>query len=232
MFLTALALAFVGVLGTGIGLLASLIPSDLVAKRDHHQRIAKLWLVLNLEVARIRGSCMRYISLTEVAIDTMKQDPKGQFPVHALSRLTSGAGQAALSNGDFVAQTPDQIVIHLSRIYSQLDLVNALIDGYTIFTQTSRSLMNFGNSVLGYYETLNKGCSDILTELQPFQEEMEGQLKENNDEVARQQKRIQIAKWVSGVTFGIVFALVIIFFLLQVASPAQPLPTPTPTSTP
>ncbi len=36
-------IALVGVIGTGVGIVASLIPMELIGQRDSYQRLAKTW---------------------------------------------------------------------------------------------------------------------------------------------------------------------------------------------
>lgn len=231
MFQQEFALALVGVVGTGVGVIASLIPTEIVAKRDHHDRVAKMCNILSLEAARIDVWCQEYIRITHEVMEAVKQNSDYAPGLHTFSRMPFVAGQAALSNSDFVAQIPNQTVTPLSRAYSQLDLLNALIDSYSLFVQTSRSLSNFRLSVIGYYEHLNRLCSSILTEFQPLREEINKHLKENGKEAVRQHKRIQACRWIGAGLLLLAVVCLIVFLLLSVAAPAQPLPSPTPTPT-
>jgi site-specific recombinase len=231
MFQQAFALALIGVVGTGVGVIASLILTEFVAQRDFHDRIAKMCNILSLEAARIQSWCQEYNNITRDTTEKSKQDPN-YFPhLHTFSRLPFVAGQAALSNGDFVAQIPKQTVAQLSRAYAELDILNALIDGYSLFTQTSRELLNFRSSVIGYYESLSTLCSTILAEFQPLQREIINQLAAHGNEAVRQHKRIQVCKLIGGCLLVLAVVSLVVFLILSAISPAQPIPTPMPTPT-
>ncbi|HYU73102.1 MAG TPA: hypothetical protein VEL31_10530 [Ktedonobacteraceae bacterium] len=98
-------IALVGVIGTGVGIVASLIPMELIGQRDSYQRLAKTWRLLLSEAQRIEHFCTDLAQSLEHAITMMST---GQaMPKKYMSRISLGGLQVILlSNSEFISQAP------------------------------------------------------------------------------------------------------------------------------
>jgi hypothetical protein len=124
MFQQAFALALVGVIGTGIGVIASLLPIELLGKRDLHERVAKIWRLLDLEIARLIATCQEFqgvLGRTKKALSELCGSDTKVLLI-GMAHLPSLARQVAMSSGDLVAQTPDNLLLELNDAYNALDL--------------------------------------------------------------------------------------------------------------
>lgn len=237
-----LALALVGVIGTGIGVIAALLPIELLGKRDLHERVAKIWRLLDLEIARLVAKCQEFhgvLGRTEKALSELSGSDTS-VPLIGMAHLPSHARQVAVSSGDFVAQAPDDLLLELNDAYDSLDLTNAQMDRYLSYSSVATGLVFFNNdaglellraNIAVHYESLENASATLLSRLLPLQEKISDQEKVH-DAKAKRLSRMISALWMSAVLiFLVAFILMIIFFFLQAAPSPQPLATPTPTST-
>jgi len=222
MFQQEFALALVGVIGTGVGVVASLIPVELLGKRDLHERVAKMWRLLDREIAHLLTECQEAQPVITESLQNLPAfDPSRPITeavdvlLMGVSHLSSQAWQTVKSNGDFVDKAPEYVFHELSLVYGAVGLTNAEMDRYSLYISTSRDNSFYTANVEGHYKSLEKCFSGLFPKLQPIQQKV------------REQGKIHSAKakrltWVIlglGLLAGIIFLGAIILFAILATRP-------------
>jgi len=137
-YLLAFLTALVGVVGTGIGVLAAFVPTELIGKRDYYERITKFWSLLQFEVAQIIIYCPKFHDLPTV-------DKESKIDT-TLSPISLAAWQAALANSEFIGAVDPVPIRNLAACYVLLERLNAAVENYKLFCATANvnELPNFG----------------------------------------------------------------------------------------
>ncbi len=203
--------ALIGMIGAGAGILASLIPLELNGKRDHYERLAKIWGLLDFDTKRIDDLCQNHWKETLEALQHVETD--NVIPLHTFVRIPSTAWQVAVTNGDFMAQVPQGILNKLTEGYLAVDTLNESVDHYARFTSTSRALSNFSETVVTFYKVINQNCSAITTHFQALKQQIADEEKVNANKAKSRQKRIEVYKWIGTVLFGIVIIVLIVLVI-------------------
>src|SRR5260221_13753271 len=100
--------ALVGVVGTVVGIYASLHTVELIGKRDYYQRLVKLWKLLDFERnAIVKQSKDKADHLSEAESPT---------PM-IISSFSTVAWQAIRANGELIADTPQELLNRLIGSY-------------------------------------------------------------------------------------------------------------------
>lgn len=218
MFQQAFALALVGVIGTGVGVIASLIPIELVAKRDLHERVAKKWRLLDYEITFLLDTSEVYQhSLSEARKTQLKEDT-WNFPKISASHRPTLAWQAAISDGDFIEQAPDDLLVKLGTMYSNVDIANVRVDQYNQFiTQIPDLMIALRESTAvrylysEHYKVLANCFKKLLPTLTSVQPMVSEQAKIHAAKAKRLSKRIQVAGWAAVTIFLVSVVLFAIF---------------------
>ncbi len=105
-------IALVGVIGTGVGIVASLIPMELIGQRDSYQRAVKTWQLLRSEAERIEQFCTELARSLEDTVKIMSTQQTLQKKY--LNRISLEGLQAVLlSNSEFISQAPPALLSKL-----------------------------------------------------------------------------------------------------------------------
>lgn len=221
-----LALALVGVIGTGIGVIAALLPIELLGKRDLHERVAKMWRLLDLEIARLVTTCQNFqgaLGRTKKALSELSGSDTKVLLI-GMAHLPSQARQVAMSSGDFGAQTPDNLLLELNDAYDALDLTNAQMDRYIAYSSVAISFESSASegaldllrtNIAVHYESLENASATLLSRLLPLQEKISDQEKIHTDKAKRFSRMIS-ALWMLA---GFIFLGSVIWFMILATQP-------------
>src|SRR6266704_2312318 len=142
-YMSADALTFIGFLlalvGVAIGVLISLLPTELTRKRDDYQNIANIWSIVQYDLLRIREFCLNESETIEERIKVGLME-KADHPEEAamlqpvkVGRIVTTAWQIVASNGDFITATNAREIDRLAEIYAYIKMTNEEIDRYIAF---------------------------------------------------------------------------------------------------
>ncbi len=198
--------SLVGVIGTGVGVVASHIPTELTNKRDFYQRLTSIWKLLDFESKAITNSCTVHNNL-----------PTGPNPtIGVLPIITTTAWQVTVSSGEFIAEVPEDIIEKLGAAYSAIGTTNMMIHQYTLFVSTSSALSNYGDRISGYYATLKKMSLTTMPLFQDLQQQFAHQIKINEEKTNNAQRLIDRLKnfgatvFIGTLVVSIILAVVLI----------------------
>ena len=201
--------ALVGVIGTGIGILASLIPIELIGKRDYYQRLVKMWRLLDFE----QKALVKYF---ENPANHLVEAPEPRPMMIAF--LPATAWQTVRSNGEFITDAPANLLHTLNSSYEMVDRLNATINQYTIFSATSSigAVPNFPDRVRGLHTIINTQYSVLAIQFQNLEGQIAQQINILEGKTHSAQKWIDILKWFAWIVFGGVVIVSIFLVLLLI----------------
>ncbi len=198
-FLTAL----VGIVGTGIGVLAAFVPTELLGKRDHYDRLAKIWGLLEFEIGQIITYSGKFDDLSTA----------GNPPIDpTLSPLSLAAWQATLSNGEFIGAADPLLLHNLAASYVLLEGLNAAVANYKLFCATTNIalLPNFGERVRELHKGLQREATIIKAEFEDQQSHLPRQIQQWEKQTKRQQRLITSLSIFALIFFSIIIAVCIL----------------------
>jgi len=201
--------ALVGVIGTGVGILASLIPIELTSKRDYYQRLVKMWRLLDFE----REALLKHY---ENPANHLAEAPEPRPMMIAF--LPTTAWQTVRSSGEFLTEAPSDLLTTLNASYEMVDRLNATINHYTIFSATTNiaTLPNFPDRVRGFHTIINTQYSVLAMQFRNLEEQIAQEIKILAGKAQAAQKWVDVLKWFAGVVFGCVLIASIVLVLLLV----------------
>jgi hypothetical protein len=161
-YLLAFLTAIIGVLGTGIGVLAAFVPTELIGKRDYFERLAKFWALLQFEVERIIIYSDKFHDLStgnNPQIDT------------TLSPISLAAWNAAYANSEFIVAADPVLIRNIAASYVLLERLNAAVENYKLFcaTATMATIPNFGERVRGLHQEMQYEADIVRAEFESCQ---------------------------------------------------------------
>jgi len=201
--------ALVGIIGTGVGILASLIPIELTGKRDFYQRLVKMWRLLDFEQKAL-------VKHFENPANHLAEAPEPRPMM--IPFLPATAWQTVRSNGEFITDTPANLLHTLSASYEMVDRLNATINQYTIFSATTNiaAVPNFSDRVRGFHTIINTQYSVLALQFQNLEGQIAQQIKTFEEKTRSAQKWIDFLKWFAWIVFGGVLIASVVLVLLFV----------------
>ncbi len=124
--------ALIGMIGAGAGILASLIPLELTGNRDHYERLAKIWGLLDFDtkwqVAVTNGDFMAQVpqgilnKLTEgyLAVDTLNESVDHYARFTSTSRALSNFSETVVTFYKVINQNCSAITTHFQALKQQI----------------------------------------------------------------------------------------------------------------
>jgi len=200
--------ALVGVIGTGVGILASLIPIELTGKRDYYQRLVKMWRLLDFERRALVKHC-------DDPANHLAEAPEPR-PI-MISSLPLTAWQTVRSNGEFIAAAPPELLNALYVSYEMVDRLNATINHYTIFSATTNVaiLPNYADRIRYFHTIINSQYSTLSMHFRDFEAQIAQQIKMLEKKADSAHKWIDRLKWIVGFVFaGVIIASIFLALLL------------------
>lgn len=122
-YLLAFLAALFGVIGTGVGVFAAFVPTELIAKRDYYERLMKFWSLLQFEREQIIIQSGKFHDLS---VDSFAKIDA------TLSPISLAAWHAALSNSEFIGGADPDVITNLAASYVLLERLNAAVDNYKL----------------------------------------------------------------------------------------------------
>ncbi len=182
-YLLAFLAAIIGVLGTGIGVLAAFVPTELIGKRDYYERLAKFWVLLQFEVERIIIYSGKFHDLSTESnpqIDT------------TLSPISSAAWNAAYANTEFIGAADPVLIRNVAASYVLLEGLNAAVENYKLFcaTTTIAPLPNLGERVRGLHQEMQRESDSVRAEFESCQSDIPRQIQHYEEKTKRKQQLI------------------------------------------
>jgi len=136
-------------MGVGVGVAASLIPTELSSKRDYYQRLTRIWQLLAFEINSIIAQC-----------DSYDNHPEDQWAkVSELPSLPSIAWQVAMTNG--VDAEPETLQ-ELGIAYATLERLNATISCYTEFSGRGMLQGGYPGGCQSYNREFKEQCYNTV----------------------------------------------------------------------
>jgi hypothetical protein len=197
--------ALIGVVGTGIGVIAALIPTILTGKRDYFQRLVNLWNLLYAEAKTIPIQCMDRKENTPASNTTQSMVPLEN--VAAISPLSLTAWHAVSANAEFVASLTEKQVQQIYRAYVLAETLNASINFYALYTSTA-AMMNhsFPNTdlerVKEAFTRILKQDEEVIQAFSNLQDPLTKQIAGCQRSAERYERWMILLSWISGVIFG------------------------------
>lgn len=182
-YLLALLTAIIGVLGTGVGVLAAFVPSELIGKRDYYERLAKFWALLQFEVERVIIYSDKFHDLStenNPQIDT------------TLSPISQAAWDAAYANSEFIGAADLVLLRNVAACYVLLERLNAAVENYKLFcaTTTIATLPNFGERVRGLHQEMQREADIVKAEFESCQASIPRQVQHYGKKTKSKQRLI------------------------------------------
>lgn len=187
--LITFTVGLIGIIGVGIGVIASLLPIELTGKRDYYQRLAKIWQLIKFEAKNIQDICDGNINVPD------KNDTFLMFYV----QMPTTSWQVAIASGDFIAAVPQDILSKLSLAYMSVSRVNTIISYYSPFTPNVFS--NHLEVIKAFYFNIKLECSTTTSIFQELQEQIISQISLYEKKMNSKQIQIEILKWVGIIMF-------------------------------
>lgn len=186
--------ALVGVFGTGIGILASLYPVELTGKRDYYQRLVKMWRLLDFERnAIVRQSEDRADHLSEA---------ESPIPM-IISSFPFTAWQTVRSNGEFIADTPQELLNSLNASYGMLERLNITLTNYSTFYVSANTATSsqISDRIRDYHITISQQRLNLALQFRELEGKIALQIEMCKKELKRKQREIDVFSWGSRVFF-------------------------------
>ena len=201
--------ALVGVIGTGIGIMASLIPIELTGKRDYYQSLVKMWRLLDFEQKAL-------VKHFENPANHLAEAPEPR-PI-MIAFLPATAWQTVRSNGEFITDAPANLLHTFNASYEMVDRLNAAINQYTIFSATTNiaTMPNFPDRVRGFHTIINTQYSVLAIQFHNLEGQIAQQIKILEGKTRIAQKWIDGLKWFAWVVFGSVLIASVVLVLIFV----------------
>jgi hypothetical protein len=202
-------IALVGIIGTGIGILASLIPIELAGKRDYHQRLIKVWKLLDFERNALISQC-------ENPADYLPEAPAPRPMI--VASLPSSAWQSVRSNGELISDAPQELLNSLNIAYEMVARLNVTLDHYSIWASTPNAdqLEIFHDRTRYYHRIINSQRTTLAIQFRDFERQIAQQIKMHEKIIHSTQKWINSLKWIAGVVYGctVIASLVLVVLLI------------------
>jgi len=182
-YLLAFLTAIIGVLGTGIGVLAAFVPTELIGKRDYYERLSKFWTLLQFEIERIIIYSNKFHDLStdgNPRIDT------------TLSDISLAAWNAAYANSEFIGAADPVLLRNVAACYVLLERLNAAVENYKLFCATTNiaTLPNFGDRVRGLHQEMQRESDIVRSEFESWQSNIHRQVQQLEKKTKRKQRLI------------------------------------------
>lgn len=208
--------ALIGVVGTGIGVIAALIPTMLTGKRDYFQRLVNLWTLLRQEARTLPVECKNYKHAAPAS--NTAQDKVPITAVAMLSPLPLTAWRVVSANGEFVTSLPEQLLQQLYAAYACAEQLNAAINFYTLYTSTA-AMMNHSypntetQRVEDAFTLILKQSEQVMQAFSNLQQPLTKQIEANQRSVRQYERWIFWLSLTAGTAF---FAAIVTCLLLAV----------------
>jgi hypothetical protein len=182
-YFLAFLTAIIGVLGTGIGVLAAFVPTELIRKRDYYERLAKFWTLLQFEVERIIIYSDKFHDLST------DSNPKIDT---TLSPISLAAWNAAYANSEFIGAADPVVIGNVAACYVLLEGLNAAVENYKLFcaTTTIATLPNFGERVRGLHQEMQRESDSVRAEFESCQSSIPRQVQQYEKKTKSKQRLI------------------------------------------
>lgn len=178
-YLLAFLTAIIGVLGTGIGVLAAFVPTELIGKRDYYERLAKFWTLIQFEIERIIIYSHKFhdLSTDNPQIDT------------TLSPISLAAWNAVYANAEFIGAADPVLIASVAASYVLLESLNAAVENYKLFcaTTTIATLPNLRERVRGLHQEMQRESDIVRAEFESCQSAIPRQVQRYEKKAKRKQ---------------------------------------------
>jgi hypothetical protein len=226
--MSADALTFIGFLlalvGVAIGVLISLLPTELTRKRDDYQNIANIWSIVQYDLLRIREFCLNESETIEERLKVGLME-KADHPEEAMlqpvkvGRIVTTAWQIVASNGDFITATNAREIDRLAEIYAYIKMTNEEIDRYIAFYSHYGIVTGYAANVVSrieqHYKDIQSLHTKIAADIQNIETKMIREI-ELYEGKARDRQRILTALHISGWIALIALVLICLWFIVHI----------------
>src|SRR5260370_30421663 len=201
--------ALIGVVGTGVGVIAALIPTMLIGKRDYFQRLVNLYSLLHFEIDAVSVQCKDYTSRTPVPDTTQQLVPL--TTVAMISPLPLTAWRVVSVNGELITSLSEQLLQQIYRAYAFAEELNASVNFNALYTSTA-AMMNHSypntdvQRVGDAFALILKRSDQVIQAFSNLQNPLIRQIEDNQRMAGRYKRWIF---WL-GVIGGILFSAAII----------------------
>ena len=207
-------IALVGVIGTGVGITASLIPMELIGQRDSYQRTVNTWRLLISEMHRIKKLCDVISAELKHAIEIATEN--GIEP-RFINYIALEGLQPILMNGEFISQLPSDVRITLLDLYDAVTLMNVMTSQYSNYIANVLIVYegkDYSTSIVEFYNIIHERCLMVGKYFQQLEPEIIDQEKMALEKVLGLQRWISFLKWFGAIIFtGVIAACVFLAFI-------------------
>jgi hypothetical protein len=202
--LLTLVVALVGVVGTGVSIYASLHTVELTGKRDHYQRLVKLWKLLDFERKAI-------VEQSEDQADLLSE-AESPTPM-IISSFSTVAWQAIRANGELIAEAPQELLNRLIDSYGIVERLNITLTNYATFNVSANmtSSGQFSARIGNYHRSINQQRSILALEFRDLEKKITPQIEMYEKALKRQQKKIDVFSWGSRIIFSILAVVILAY---------------------
>jgi hypothetical protein len=196
--------ALIGVVGTGVGVIAALIPTMLTGKRDYFQRLVNLWSLLLIEARTVPVQCKSYKNSPPAS--KAAQDKVPIMAVAMLSPLPLTAWRVISANGEFVSSLSEKLLQQLYTAYANAEQLNAAINFYTLYTSTA-AMMNHSypntemQRVEDAFALILKQSDQVIQIFSNLQQPLTSQIEANQRRVRQYDRWIFWLSLIGGTAF-------------------------------
>jgi hypothetical protein len=220
--MSADALTFIGFLlalvGVAIGVLISLLPTELTRKRDDYQNIANIWSIVQYDLLRIREFCHNESETIEERLKVGLIEEAMLQPVK-VGRIVTTAWQIVASNGDFITATNSREIDRLAEIYAHIKMTNEEIDRYIAFYShygiVTGDAANVVSRIEQHYKDIQSLHTKIAADIQKIETKMSREIERYEGKV-RCRQRILTALLISGWIALIALVLICLGFIVHI----------------